>query len=154
MSKCPKCQHQNPPDTQSCLFCGVELTGEPSEHDTQIYKAEDLASEMDLEKEEILKGTGPRLVALEGDKSGSRFGLTKPETTLGRHSSSDIFLDDVTVSRHHAEIQKEESRCMLQDKGSLNGTYLNRQRIESVELNSGDEIQIGKYKFLYLDKDI
>ncbi len=153
MHKCQSCKHQNAPNAQFCESCGAQLTEEPG-HTTQMYSASDLAHEMDSKNEGILKGSGPRLVVLQGAASGSKFALTEAETTLGRHTSSDVFLDDVTVSRHHAEIQKENGGYMLLDKGSLNGTYVNKQRVESVLLNSGDEVQVGKFKFLYLNEDI
>ena len=70
-------------------------------------------------------------------------------TTAGRHPESDIFLDDVTVSRRHAEIRRRDGKFFVQDKGSLNGTYVNRQRVEETPLASGDELQIGKFKLVF-----
>ncbi|MFB0901841.1 MAG: FHA domain-containing protein, partial [Acidimicrobiales bacterium] len=79
-----------------------------------------------------------------------RYGVTKRFTTIGRHPDSDIFLDDVTVSRRHAEVHREGDAVLLNDVGSLNGTYLNRTRIDSESLRSGDEVQVGKFKLVFL----
>ena len=81
---------------------------------------------------------------------GSRYALSPERTTIGRHPDSDIFLDDVTVSRRHAEIERSGSIFTVNDVGSLNGTYLNRERIEHGELHSGDELQIGKFRLVFL----
>jgi hypothetical protein len=90
------------------------------------------------------------LVVRRGPNAGSRFLLDKELTTAGRHPESDIFLDDVTVSRRHAEFRREGAGFTVSDVGSLNGTYVNRDRIDSVELVSGDEVQIGKFRLVYL----
>ena len=90
------------------------------------------------------------LVVKRGPNVGSRFTLTNPVTTAGRHPESDIFLDDITVSRRHAEIVAGPSGFVLRDVGSLNGTYLNRERIDEAPLANGDELQIGKFKLVFL----
>jgi len=90
------------------------------------------------------------LVVRRGPNAGSRFALSEGKTTIGRHPDSDIFLDDVTVSRRHAEILTEAGRFTVTDAGSLNGTYLNRERIDEAELHSGDELQIGKFRLVFL----
>ena len=89
------------------------------------------------------------LVVKRGPNAGSRFLLDQPTTSAGRHPDSDIFLDDVTVSRRHAEFRLEGSEFQVVDVGSLNGTYVNRDRIDSVELTDGDEVQIGKYRLVF-----
>ena len=93
-------------------------------------------------------GTG-LLVVKRGPNAGSRFILGEGVTTIGRHPQSDIFLDDVTVSRRHAEIRQAEGHFSVTDAGSLNGTYLNRERIEESTLANGDELQIGKFKLVF-----
>jgi pSer/pThr/pTyr-binding forkhead associated (FHA) protein len=98
---------------------------------------------------EIAEGTGI-LVVKRGPDTGSRYPLEEPVTRVGRHPESDIFLDDITVSRRHAEFVREDGLYRLRDVGSLNGTYLNRERIEDHELESGDEVQIGKFKLVFL----
>jgi len=90
------------------------------------------------------------LLVMRGPTAGSRFRLDGDLTTAGRHPDSDIFLDDVTVSRRHAEFYRHGTRFTVRDVGSLNGTYVNRERIEEAELVGGDEVQIGKFRLLFL----
>ena len=90
------------------------------------------------------------LVVKRGPNAGSRFLLDQPTTTAGRHPDSDIFLDDVTVSRRHAEFRKNDDQFEVVDVGSLNGTYVNREPKNSSELSNGDEIQIGKFRLVFL----
>ena len=89
------------------------------------------------------------LLVKRGANAGSTFLLEKDLTTAGRLPESDIFLDDVTVSRKHAEVRREGDRFFIRDAGSLNGTYVNMQRVDDVELANGDEIQIGKFKLAF-----
>jgi pSer/pThr/pTyr-binding forkhead associated (FHA) protein len=90
------------------------------------------------------------LLVMRGPNAGSRFRLDGDLTTAGRHPDSDIFLDDVTVSRRHAEFYRQGSLFTVRDVGSLNGTYVNRERIEEAQLAGGDEVQIGKFRLLFL----
>ena len=90
------------------------------------------------------------LVVRRGPNVGERYSLDSEVTRAGRHPDSDIFLDDITVSRRHAEIHRLDGRYTLRDTGSLNGTYLNRERIDDAPLVSGDEVQIGKYRLVFL----
>ncbi|HEY1699972.1 MAG TPA: FHA domain-containing protein [Trebonia sp.] len=90
------------------------------------------------------------LVVVRGPNAGSRFLLDDDFTSTGRHPDSDIFLDDVTVSRRHAEFYRQGDRFTVRDVGSLNGTYVNRERIEEAGLVGGDEVQIGKFRLLFL----
>lgn len=90
------------------------------------------------------------LIVRRGPNAGSRFLLDAELTNAGRHPDSDIFLDDVTVSRRHAEFQREETVFTVRDVGSLNGTYVNRERVESATLANGDEVQIGKFRLVFL----
>ena len=90
------------------------------------------------------------LVVKRGGNAGSQFLLEKDVTAAGRHPESDIFLDDITVSRRHAEIRRKEGRFHIHDMGSLNGTYVNRERVDSTQLAHGDEVQIGKFKLVFL----
>ncbi len=99
---------------------------------------------------ELAEGAGV-LVVKRGPESGTKFVLDREVTSVGRHPESDIFLDDVTVSRRHAEFMRGAGgEYRLRDVGSLNGTYVNRERIEDVTLKSGDEVQIGKFKLVFL----
>ncbi len=89
------------------------------------------------------------LVVVRGPNNGARFLLDAAEVTSGRHPDSDIFLDDVTVSRRHAVFAREGGGYVVKDVGSLNGTYVNRTSVDAALLHNGDEVQIGKYRFLY-----
>ncbi len=89
------------------------------------------------------------LLVQSGANAGARFLLDAPTTTVGRHPGSDIFLDDVTVSRRHAEFARDRGGFAVRDAGSLNGTYVNRERVDTHQLAAGDEVQIGKYRLTY-----
>jgi pSer/pThr/pTyr-binding forkhead associated (FHA) protein len=109
----------------------------------------------DLEPVDLDKITarGPALVIRSGGgRAGETFLLEKDRMTVGRRPESDIFLDDVTVSRDHALLVRRSHDYYLDDLGSLNGTYVNRSRIESHRLVQGDELQIGKYKLAFLER--
>jgi pSer/pThr/pTyr-binding forkhead associated (FHA) protein len=99
---------------------------------------------------EALPAGGALLIVRRGPNAGSRFLLEVPLVTAGRHPDSDIFLDDVTVSRRHAQFVQDPTGYRVKDVGSLNGTYVNRHRIDDVLLANGDEVQIGKYRLVYL----
>ena len=92
------------------------------------------------------------LLVMRGPNAGSRFRLDDDLTTAGRHPDSHIFLDDVTVSRRHAEFYRHGDGFTVRDVGSLNGTYVNRERIEETELVGGDEVQIGKFRLLFMTR--
>jgi pSer/pThr/pTyr-binding forkhead associated (FHA) protein len=117
---------------------------------TGIETPEDHADEIAEVGVEALPTGTALLVVKRGPNAGSRFLLDKDVTTAGRHPESDIFLDDVTVSRRHAEFHRTGDRFTVRDVGSLNGTYLNRERIEEAALSGGDEVQIGKFRLVYL----
>ena len=118
-----------------------------SESDTEL--ATQRMSVDDAAAVEALPPASALLIVQRGPNAGARFLLDATRTTAGRHPSSDIFLDDVTVSRKHAEFLAVEGGFAVRDVGSLNGTYVNRERIDSVTLRSGDEVQIGKYRLTY-----
>jgi len=90
------------------------------------------------------------LVVRRGPNAGARFLLDHDITTSGRHPDSDIFLDDVTVSRRHAEFHRDRGMFAVRDVGSLNGTYVNRERVEAATLSNGDEVQIGKFRLVFI----
>ena len=124
------------------------LDGDP----TVAYVELEERAEHPLTKEEAgsLEGfDGWALVVERGPQAGLTFVLPAGLTTVGRHPESHIFLDDVTVSRRHAEFRREGERFTVSDDGSLNGTYVNRDRIDRVQLNDGDEVQIGKYRLVF-----
>jgi pSer/pThr/pTyr-binding forkhead associated (FHA) protein len=109
---------------------------------------EDPGEEGGLPQSELEPGQA-LLVVKRGPNAGSRFLIDKDVTTAGRHPESDIFLDDVTVSRRHAEFRRKDGQFYVHDVGSLNGTYVNRQRVEETLLAAGDELQIGKFKLTF-----
>jgi pSer/pThr/pTyr-binding forkhead associated (FHA) protein len=109
--------------------------------------------EVNVGVSELASGAGV-LVVKRGPDTGAKFTLDAEVTRIGRHPESDIFLDDITVSRRHAEIARQGSQYGVKDVGSLNGTYVNRERIEEATLASGDEVQIGKFKLLFLSTGV
>lgn len=148
---CPQCGHQNPLGSHFCSSCGHEIEG-PSEHGTTasvLVPVESPLEEVRVELDDLPPGVG-MLVVTRGPNSGSRFALDEAVVTAGRHPDSVIFLDDITVSRRHAEIRQVPGGYQLADVGSLNGTYLNRERVEACNLQDGDELQIGTFKLLFL----
>jgi pSer/pThr/pTyr-binding forkhead associated (FHA) protein len=104
--------------------------------------------ELTVTLDELPEGTG-MLVVKRGPNAGSKFLLDASVTRAGRHPNSEIFLDDITVSRRHAEIVRENDGYRVRDVGSLNGTYLNRERIDEASIGNGDELQIGKFKLVF-----
>jgi hypothetical protein len=148
---CPECGFQNMESAHYCSRCGALLVteGEPDET-TMTFSAEDVHDERaDLLEE--LGIEGPALVIRSGGgRTGEAFALERPQTTIGRSPECDIFLDDVTVSRRHAVVERDEPAFTIEDLGSLNGTFLNRSRIERGPLGHGDEVQIGKYRLIFL----
>lgn len=93
------------------------------------------------------------LVVVRGPNAGSRFLLDRDVTTIGRHPDSHVFLDDVTVSRHHAEVRREGDRLVLHDMGSLNGTYVAGERVDDLVLTTGNEVQVGRFKMAFVASD-
>ncbi|MHB1486714.1 MAG: FHA domain-containing protein [Acidimicrobiales bacterium] len=150
---CHNCGHRNPDESNFCSSCGAGLVSSTSDT-TVTFVPVEAAGELGEEEltvtlPDLPHGTGI-LVVKRGPNAGSKFTLDSDVTKAGRHPDSDIFLDDITVSRRHAEMVRAPKGYLVRDVGSLNGTYLNRERIEEAELSSGDEIQIGKFKLVYL----
>ena len=154
---CNQCGHRNPVGSNFCSSCGAVLEHSGEEEATTItFLPVESAGEVGEEEvtvtlEEVPEGLGV-LVVKRGPNAGSRFVLEGDVTRVGRHPDSDIFLDDVTVSRRHAEFYRSGDRFTVRDVGSLNGTYVNRERIEEAELFGGDEVQIGKFRLLFLTR--
>lgn len=149
---CSRCGHPNSEASNYCSSCGFDLHRSHEEPTTEheIVTVEDAEAIIGTDSEPVSSAT---FVVKRGAKAGSRYPVTKQFTTIGRHPESDIFLDDVTVSRRHAEVHRDGEAVLISDAGSLNGTYLNRSRIESGSLRSGDEVQIGKFKLVFLTDD-
>ena len=147
---CTNCGHRNPDDARYCARCGRPLQEETTATLNVIEVEEETPDEVSFPVHDLEKGQA-LLVVKRGPNAGSNFVIDKDLTTAGRHPESDIFLDDVTVSRRHAEIRRRDGKFFVQDKGSLNGTYVNRQRVEETPLASGDELQIGKFKLVFFE---
>jgi pSer/pThr/pTyr-binding forkhead associated (FHA) protein len=146
---CGNCGHRNPPGANFCSSCGVALRDAPDAHTDAALSHPDIGGEYDVDRSQFPADTGI-LVVTRGPIAGSRFVLDSARTTAGRHPDSDIFLDDVTVSRRHAELRRDErGNYVVRDAGSLNGTYLNRTRVEEAPLSDGDELQVGMFKLVF-----
>ncbi len=162
MPFCTECGHENPSSARFCAQCGHRLvsadgpTGSTAtiatvgaqasaeaEGDTGELSAADVAAL------DALPAGSALLVVQRGPGAGSRYLLDTDVVSAGRHPDSDIFLDDVTVSRRHAEFRRGPEGYRVRDVGSLNGTYVNRDRIDEKTLNGRDEVQIGKYRLVY-----
>ncbi len=127
---------------------------------TSVFRPGDLFAEIEAETAppsgqpvsgiDALPSGSALLVVKRGPNAGSRFMLDQDTTSAGRHPDSDIFLDDVTVSRRHAEFRREGGEFVVVDVGSLNGTYVNREPVDTAVLASGDEVQIGKFRLVFL----
>jgi FHA domain/zinc-ribbon domain len=146
---CPQCGFQNPEASNYCSRCGALL--ETGSETTMSFDIGDDGEEADLL--ESLGITGPALVVRSGGgMAGQSFQPDQAKTLIGRSPECDVFLDDVTVSRRHAELVREGETFSIRDLGSLNGTYVNRRRIESAVLENDDEVQIGKYRLTFLQR--
>lgn len=145
---CQRCSHPNSVVANFCSSCGFDLT-RPAVDATGQHTIEMVPADHET-SETCAVGPSAMFVVKRGAKAGSRFVVDSPIVTLGRHPESHIFLDDVTVSRRHAEVRREGDAYLVVDVGSLNGTYLNRERIEQSQLTGGDELQVGKFKLVFL----
>lgn len=147
---CPDCGHENTPGANFCSSCGNALGDhdEPTTITFQIDTADPDDATLTLDLEEI--PSEGLLVVTHGTNAGSQFALTEEVTTAGRHPDSTIFLDDITVSRRHANIRRAGDGYVVSDAGSLNGTYLNRERIDEAPLRDRDELQVGMFRLVFV----
>ena len=135
---------------------GPGLPPERAPETTSVFRADFLteaeppAREQPVSGVDALPAGSALLVVKRGPNAGSRFLLDRSTTSAGRHPDSDIFLDDVTVSRRHAEFHRDGGTFTVRDVGSLNGTYVNRERVEAATLSNGDEVQIGKFRLVFI----
>ena len=150
---CNQCGHRNPAGSNFCSSCGSALELGGDDH-TITFQAVESPGEVAADDAltvsigDLPEGLG-MLVVKRGPNAGSKFVLEKDVTTAGRHPDSDIFLDDITVSRRHAEFLRTPKGYRVRDAGALNGTYVNRERTDEAELAHGDEVQIGKFKLVF-----
>jgi hypothetical protein len=151
---CPECGFANADGANYCQRCGAFLAGAepPPGATTATYKVGETGETEEVELESVVARGAALVIRAGGGRAGESFPLDGDRLTVGRRPDSDIFLDDVTVSRDHAVLVRRGSDYYLDDLGSLNGTYVNRRRIESHRLADGDELQIGKYKLAYLSR--
>jgi hypothetical protein len=155
---CTACGTENLPGSHFCANCGAALPAGSGADVTRTISTTgslpetdgDFSPEAHQGAVDALTPGSALLVVKRGPNAGSRFLLDQDVTSAGRHPDSDIFLDDVTVSRRHAEFRREGSGYTVHDVGSLNGTYVNRERIDAAPLSGGDEVQIGKFRLVYL----
>ena len=145
---CPECGFQNPESANFCAKCGSMLVREAGGETTMSMPADEKPEELSALDDTI---AGPALVVRSGGgRAGETFRPAGDRTLIGRSPDCDIFLDDVTVSRRHAELLANAGRFTIRDLGSLNGTFVNRRRIDNAPIENGDELQIGKYRLTFL----
>jgi hypothetical protein len=149
---CPECGFVNAEGANYCAKCGAYLgQAEGDEPTTATYRVGETGEIEPVEIEDVTAAGAALVIRAGGGRVGETFSLTGDRLAIGRRPESEIFLDDVTVSRDHALLVRRGNAYYLDDSGSLNGTYVNRQRVDSHKLADGDELQIGKYKLTYLE---
>ena len=161
MPFCTNCGHDNPEGSRFCAQCGAPLTqtaeplhGSSGDTTTRLTaitadaEGEGLSAEDEAAVNALPSGSA-LLIVRRGPNAGSRFLLNTDLVTAGRHQSSDIFLDDISVSRRHVTFSRTPEGVRLRDLGSLNGTYVNREIVDDVVLRHGDEVQIGKFRLVF-----
>jgi pSer/pThr/pTyr-binding forkhead associated (FHA) protein len=153
---CPECGFANPEGANYCQKCGAFLSQRSEGSDeptTMTYTVDDTGEMQPVDIDEVVERAGAALVIRAGGgRAGESFTIDDDRVSIGRSPDAGVFLDDVTVSRNHALLVRRRDGLYIDDLGSLNGTYVNRRRIESQRLDDGDEIQVGKYKLSYLEK--
>ena len=166
MPFCTNCGHDNPEGSNFCGHCGTPLTGGgtrlepppaervPTGDTTRSIPAviDDRDEQLSAEDEAAVTALPPGsalLIVQRGSNAGSRFLLNTDVVTAGRHQDSDIFLDDISVSRRHASFTRTARGTVVKDMGSLNGTYVNRDLVDECLLKPGDEVQIGKFRLVF-----
>ncbi len=151
---CQKCGHRNIGDAFFCSSCGgaLEVDGDKTVVIAQVDALQDALGPQDNASVDLqsLPHHFGTLVVRSGPQAGQRFVLDAPLTKLGRHPDSEISLDDISVSRRHAEIERQSTEYVLRDVGSMNGTYVNQKRVDGVVLQQGDEILIGRFRLIFL----
>jgi hypothetical protein len=153
---CARCGHANPDAARFCSSCGAPL-GAGVDDNTSTFAlavvAEELGEELEEYLQDLPEGLGLLVIRHEPD-AGTSFRLEGEATTIGRHPDSDIFLDDITVSRRHVRIERKNNVYTLRDVGSLNGTYVNHERVDEARLRHGDDVQIGRYRLSFVQAPV
>jgi pSer/pThr/pTyr-binding forkhead associated (FHA) protein len=167
MPYCSQCGSQNSDNARFCSQCGTPLAqpaGDSAPADSTATITFGAPPKSDIDERaslnaadaaavDALPAGSALLVVQRGPGAGSRYLLDTDLSTVGRHPESDIFLDDITVSRRHVEFRRERGRFRIHDVGSLNGTYLNGDRVDDAELQNGDEVRIGKFRLIFFASD-
>ncbi len=153
---CNQCGHRNPPEAAFCSSCGGVLD-RLSDHTITLAKIDPLLEATGPEDDVVvnlaeLPTASASLVVRNGPQAGAALSLEADITRLGRATDGDVSLDDITVSRRHAEVVRSGSSYLVRDSGSLNGTYVNNQRIDEAPLVQGDELQIGKFRLVFFQQ--
>jgi pSer/pThr/pTyr-binding forkhead associated (FHA) protein len=153
---CNRCGHRNPPESNFCSSCGAPLDVARDDRTVVFHTVDPLQDSPGPDDDVVVnladlpEGSAVLLVR-SGPQAGLRVQLAKRLTSLGRHPDSDVYLDDITVSRRHVELERRGGGYVVRDAGSLNGTYVNGRRIEGdATLAHGDEVQVGKFKLVFL----
>lgn len=148
---CAECGFQNPEAANFCSRCGATLNKGEAGEQTMTFTPDEVEDDPAAARHD-LGGQGPALVVRSGGgRAGESFFPSTERTLIGRSPECDVFLDDVTVSRRHAVLVHRDDGYYIDDEESLNGTYVNRRRVESAKLEDGDEVQIGKYRLTFLE---
>jgi len=149
---CPECGYNNPEAAHFCAKCGAALVVPEEGESTQSFTPPETAESLDPLDDLGMRGAA-LIVRSGGGRAGEAFPLDDTPTAIGRSPECTIFLDDVTVSRKHAVLVQDGGEFRIEDLGSLNGTFVNRRRIDAAtRLESGDEVQIGKYRLSFISK--
>jgi FHA domain/zinc-ribbon domain len=151
---CSECGAANDEGASYCQRCGafIAQSDPPPGTTTATYKVGETGEIEEVPLKDVVAGGAALVIRAGGGRAGESFPLEAERMTIGRRPDSDIFLDDVTVSRDHALLVRRGGDYYLDDCGSLNGTYINRRRIESHRLTDGDELQVGKYKLAFFSR--
>ena len=148
---CSECGFVNPEGANYCQKCGalLEVDAESGDPTTATYRIGETGDFIPLDIGEVAGSAAALVIRAGGGRAGESFAVDGARMTIGRRPDSAVFLDDITVSRDHALLVRRSSDWFIDDCGSLNGTYVNRERIDSRRLADGDELQVGKYKLTF-----
>jgi pSer/pThr/pTyr-binding forkhead associated (FHA) protein len=150
---CPECGFVNPEGANYCQKCGAFLADAPDgdPDTTEVFQLQETGELRPVDLAAARAEGAALVIRSGGGRAGEAFSVTSDRVTIGRSPEAEIFLDDVTVSRNHALLVRRRDGLYIDDLGSLNGTYVNRRRIDSHRLQNGDELQVGKYKLTYFE---